>query len=53
MQVAEHTKLERWDKDGKPYLEEYAGAGKLKGKKVIITGSDSGIGKSVASKSLQ
>jgi len=45
---AEHTKQERWDENGKPYLQEYVGVGKLKGKKIIITGSDSGIGKSVA-----
>lgn len=46
---SEHTKLERWDRDGKPYLQEYVGSGKLADKSVIITGSDSGIGKSVAS----
>lgn len=45
---AEPTKLERWDEDGKPYLAEYVGSGKLKNKKIIITGGDSGIGKSVA-----
>lgn len=46
---AEPTKLERWDEEGKPYLAEYVGSGKLKNKKIIITGGDSGIGKSVAS----
>jgi len=46
--LAEHTKLEKWDENGKPYLEEYVGSGKLKNKKIIISGSDSGIGKSVA-----
>ncbi|KAJ7478653.1 hypothetical protein B0H11DRAFT_2028147 [Mycena galericulata] len=45
---AEHTKIEKWDENGKPYLEEYVGSGKLKNKKIIISGSDSGIGKSVA-----
>jgi len=46
--LAEPTKLERWDEEGKPYLAEYVGSGKLKNKKIIITGGDSGIGKSVA-----
>ena len=46
---AEPTKLERWDEEGKPYLAEYVGSGKLTNKKIIITGGDSGIGKSVAS----
>lgn len=45
--VAEHTKVERWHR-GEPRLEEYVGNGKLKEKKVIITGGDSGIGRSVA-----
>lgn len=46
--LAEHIKVEKWDKDGKPYLEEYQGTGKLQGKSAIITGGDSGIGRSVA-----
>ncbi|KAJ7716396.1 hypothetical protein DFH07DRAFT_1068392 [Mycena maculata] len=46
--LAEHTRIEKWDENGKPYLEEYIGSGKLKNKKIIISGSDSGIGKSVA-----
>ncbi|KAJ7152277.1 hypothetical protein C8R43DRAFT_1003988 [Mycena crocata] len=45
---AEHTKLEYWDDEGKPYLKEYVGTGKLEGKKVIVTGGDSGIGRTVA-----
>lgn len=39
---AEHTKLERWSREGKPYLEEYAGSGKFKDRAVIVTGGDSG-----------
>ncbi|ODN77573.1 hypothetical protein, variant 1 [Cryptococcus amylolentus CBS 6039] len=46
--LAEFTKLEDWDDDGKPYLREYVGSGKLKGKKAIVTGGDSGIGRSAA-----
>jgi len=46
--LAEHTRLEKWDENGKPYLEEYKGSEKLKNKKVLITGGDSGIGRSVA-----
>ncbi|KAM0750233.1 NAD(P)-binding protein [Meredithblackwellia eburnea MCA 4105] len=45
---AEHTKVERWDSDGKPYLEEYQGSGKLAGKSAIVAGGDSGIGRAVA-----
>jgi len=45
---AEHSKLEYWDSTGKPFLKEYAGTGKLSGKKAIITGGDSGIGRTVA-----
>lgn len=45
--LAEHTKVERWHR-GEPRLEEYVGSGKLKDKKVIITGGDSGIGRTVA-----
>ncbi|KAF9555429.1 NAD(P)-binding protein [Agrocybe pediades] len=44
----EYTKQEYWDENGKPYLVEYQGAGKLKGKTAIITGGDSGIGRSAA-----
>ncbi|WVF69364.1 hypothetical protein IAT40_004140 [Kwoniella sp. CBS 6097] len=46
--LAEFTKLEKWDDDGKPYLEEYQGNNKLKGKKALITGGDSGIGRAAA-----
>ncbi|KAK4057091.1 hypothetical protein OIO90_001991 [Microbotryomycetes sp. JL221] len=45
---AEHTKVERWTRDGKPYLVEYQGSDKLKDRAAIITGGDSGIGRSVA-----
>lgn len=38
---AEHSKVECWDDNGNPYLKEYVGTDKLKGKKVIITGGDS------------
>ena len=41
------TQVEHWD-DGKPYLKEYEGRGLLQDKKVLITGGDSGIGRSVA-----
>ncbi|KAF8179570.1 hypothetical protein K438DRAFT_2177025 [Mycena galopus ATCC 62051] len=44
---AEHSKVECWDENGDPYLKEYVGSGKLRGKKAIITGGDSGIGRSV------
>jgi len=44
----EYTKQEIWDDEGKPHLVEYAGAGKLKGKTAIVTGGDSGIGRSAA-----
>lgn len=46
--LAEHIKVEKWDNEGKPYLEEYKGSGKLQGKSAIITGGDSGIGRSAA-----
>ncbi|KAM0790704.1 hypothetical protein ACM66B_004561 [Microbotryomycetes sp. NB124-2] len=46
--LAEHTKVERWTRDGEPYLAEYEGSNKLKDKAAIITGGDSGIGRSVA-----
>lgn len=41
--------MEYWDDEGtKPYLKEYEGRGLLKDKAVLITGGDSGIGRSVA-----
>lgn len=46
--LASHTKVEKWDDDGKPYLEEYQGSNRLKGKTAIVTGGDSGIGRSVS-----
>ena len=45
---ANFTKIEKWDDNGKPYLEEYEGRGLLKDKAVLITGGDSGIGRSVS-----
>jgi len=42
------TQLEFWGDDGKPYLKEYEGRGLLENKAAIITGGDSGIGRSVA-----
>ncbi|EPQ27222.1 uncharacterized protein PFL1_05145 [Pseudozyma flocculosa PF-1] len=46
--LAEHIKVEKWDNEGNPYLEEYKGTGRLQGKGCIVTGGDSGIGRSVA-----
>lgn len=47
--AANWTQLEFWDDEGKkPYLKEYEGRGLLKDKAVLITGGDSGIGRSVA-----
>lgn len=45
---AEHSKVEMWTREGEPYLQEYQGSEKLKGKAVIVTGGDSGIGRSAA-----
>ncbi|KAK7187056.1 hypothetical protein DPSP01_005885 [Paraphaeosphaeria sporulosa] len=45
---ANWTQLEFWDDNGKPYLKEYEGRGLLEGKAALITGGDSGIGRSVA-----
>ncbi|KAH0375909.1 NAD(P)-binding protein, partial [Aureobasidium melanogenum] len=45
---ANWTQLEFWDDDENPHLEEYEGRGLLKNKTVLITGGDSGIGRSVA-----
>ena len=42
------TQLEFYDEEGNPYLQEYEGRGLLKNKKALITGGDSGIGRSVA-----
>jgi len=41
--LAEHLKVEKFDNEGKPYLEEYKGTGRLAGKNALITGGDSGI----------
>lgn len=46
--AANFTQLEFWTDDGKPYLQEYEGRGLLKDKAALITGGDSGIGRSVA-----
>lgn len=47
--AANWTQLEFWDDEGTtPYLKEYEGRGLLKDKAVLITGGDSGIGRSVA-----
>lgn len=46
--TAEWTLIEQWDNDGKPYLAEYVGSGKLANKSALITGGDSGIGRSAA-----
>ncbi|KAK3691608.1 hypothetical protein LTR37_018563 [Vermiconidia calcicola] len=45
---ANWTQIEHWTPEGKPYLKEYEGRGLLEDKKVLITGGDSGIGRSVA-----
>lgn len=45
---ANWTQLEYWDDNGKPFLKEYEGRGLLQDKAVLITGGDSGIGRSVA-----
>ncbi len=36
--LAKHTLIECWDNNGKPYLKEYQGSGKLEGKTALITG---------------
>jgi len=47
--AANWTQLEFWNDEGtKPYLQEYKGTGLLKDKAALITGGDSGIGRSVA-----
>lgn len=44
-----YTLLEHFNSsDKKPSLHEYTGCGKLKNKRVLITGGDSGIGRAVA-----
>ncbi|KAI9616389.1 hypothetical protein H4Q26_010780 [Puccinia striiformis f. sp. tritici PST-130] len=44
-----YTLLEHFHSgDGRPSLHEYTGSGKLKNKKVLITGGDSGIGRAIA-----
>jgi hypothetical protein len=45
---ANWSQIEYWTPEGKPYLKEYEGRGLLEDKKVLITGGDSGIGRSVA-----
>jgi len=45
---AHWTQLEYWTNDGKPYLKEYEGRGLLQDKAALISGGDSGIGRSVA-----
>eukprot|EP01117_Protostelium_nocturnum_P001544 TRINITY_DN1185_c0_g1_i1.p1 TRINITY_DN1185_c0_g1~~TRINITY_DN1185_c0_g1_i1.p1 ORF type:complete len:314 (+),score=93.31 TRINITY_DN1185_c0_g1_i1:79-1020(+) len=40
------SQLESFDENGNPYSYEYKGSGKLKGKRALITGGDSGIGRS-------
>ncbi len=45
---ANWTQIEYWTPEGKPYLKEYEGRGLLQDKKILITGGDSGIGRSVA-----
>ncbi|KAK5145903.1 hypothetical protein LTR04_001187 [Oleoguttula sp. CCFEE 6159] len=46
--AANWTQLEFWSNDGQPSLKEYEGRGLLQDKAVLITGGDSGIGRSVA-----
>ena len=46
--LAEHTRVERWTSEGRPFLEEYRGNGRLEGKAAIVTGGDSGIVRSVS-----
>lgn len=46
--AANWTQMECYDDEGKPYLKEYEGRGLLQDKAVLITGGDSGIGRSVA-----
>lgn len=38
---AEHSKLEHWDDEGRPFLKEYVGSGKLENKIALLTGADS------------
>lgn len=46
---ANWTQLEFWDDEGeKPHLKDYEGRGLLQDKAALITGGDSGIGRSVA-----